>query len=265
MEQNKENTYRIALPQAEGIMLHLDGLGITLPQLTQAIAEQRQQQNPALCFAAIQSKLARDLVAPVTIAFLQESLEALGYRLTLKLDQVTEQKEKSETQPTPDAKPSSQSARIKDLLNRPIEDLMLMVRSRNCLHAGNVFYIGQLVQLSEAQLLKFMNIGKHTVKDIVGQLEKFALKLDMKIVGWNPPFDQALLDKEISHLNLSTRASASLKSIGVFYIGDLVQIPQKKLYVDDAISQRCYEEIAKQVESAGLQFGMVVPDWKRPA
>jgi DNA-directed RNA polymerase alpha subunit len=344
MEQNKENTCHITLPQNEGIMLHIGGLGITLPQLTQAIVDRRYEKNPALCKSAIQSKLAHDLAAPVTVAFLHESLEALGYRLTLKLDQLTKQEEKDPelvVVPNPvnleqilnitvrkagfsfemadelekagfvyigdllsipfqelikrigeptfylvgvfltkeygiepgtvvkdwvrPAKPSSQSARIKDLISRPIEDLKLMMRSLNCLHAGNVFYIGQLVQLNEAQLLKFINIGKHTVKDIVGQLEKFGLKLGMQLVGWNPPFDQTLLDKEISHLNLSTRASTSLKSIGVFYIGDLVQIPQKKLYVNDSLSQRSYEEIAKQVESVGLSFDMVVPDWKRPS
>jgi len=72
------------------------------------------------------------------------------------------------------------------LLLRPVDDLELTVRSANCLKAENIFYIGDLIQRSEFELLKTPNLGKKSLTEIKDVLAQHGLSLGMKLENWPP-------------------------------------------------------------------------------
>jgi DNA-directed RNA polymerase subunit alpha len=75
---------------------------------------------------------------------------------------------------------------INPLLLRPVDDLELTVRSANCLKAENIFFIGDLVQRTENELLKTPNLGKKSLTEIKDVLASHQLSLGMKLENWPP-------------------------------------------------------------------------------
>lgn len=73
------------------------------------------------------------------------------------------------------------------VLLKPVDDLELTVRSANCLKAENIFYIGDLVQRTEQDLLKTPNLGKKSLTEIKEVLAVRSLSLGMHIANWPPP------------------------------------------------------------------------------
>lgn len=73
------------------------------------------------------------------------------------------------------------------ILFRPIDDLELTVRSANCLKAENVYYIGDLVQRTETELMKTPNLGKKSLNEIKEALKAHDLDLGMKLENWSAP------------------------------------------------------------------------------
>ncbi len=76
---------------------------------------------------------------------------------------------------------------INPLFYRPVDDLELTVRSANCLKAENIFFIGDLIQRAEADLLKTPNLGKKSLTEIKNVLAAHNLSLGTKIEGWRAP------------------------------------------------------------------------------
>jgi DNA-directed RNA polymerase subunit alpha len=72
------------------------------------------------------------------------------------------------------------------LLLRPVDDLELTVRSANCLKAENIYYIGDLVQRTEVELLKTPNLGKKSLTEIKDVLASKGLSLGMRLDNWPP-------------------------------------------------------------------------------
>ncbi|MCH9756863.1 MAG: DNA-directed RNA polymerase subunit alpha [Gammaproteobacteria bacterium] len=72
------------------------------------------------------------------------------------------------------------------LLLRPVDDLELTVRSANCLKAENIYFIGDLVQKSENELLKTPNLGKKSLTEIKDVLASRTLSLGMDLENWPP-------------------------------------------------------------------------------
>lgn len=77
---------------------------------------------------------------------------------------------------------------IDPVLLRPVDDLELTVRSANCLKAENIYYIGDLVQRTETELLKTPNLGKKSLTEIKDVLASKDLELGMHLDNW-PPSD----------------------------------------------------------------------------
>ena len=75
---------------------------------------------------------------------------------------------------------------VDPILLRPIDDLELTVRSANCLKAENIYYIGDLVQKTEVELLKTPNLGKKSLTEIKDVLGARGLSLGMKLESWPP-------------------------------------------------------------------------------
>ena len=72
------------------------------------------------------------------------------------------------------------------ILMRPVDELELTVRSANCLKAENIYYIGDLVQRTETQLMKTPNLGKKSLTEIKEVLAQRGLSLGMKLENWPP-------------------------------------------------------------------------------
>ncbi len=72
------------------------------------------------------------------------------------------------------------------ILLRPVDELELTVRSANCLKAENIYYIGDLIQRTENELLKTPNLGRKSLNEIKEVLASRGLTLGMKLENWPP-------------------------------------------------------------------------------
>ncbi len=75
---------------------------------------------------------------------------------------------------------------IAELLSQPIDHLDLSVRSMNCLKSDNVFYVGDLVQRTEQEMLRTPNFGRKSLTEIKVVLDSMGLSLGMEVDGWTP-------------------------------------------------------------------------------
>jgi DNA-directed RNA polymerase subunit alpha len=78
------------------------------------------------------------------------------------------------------------SVQVDPILLRPVDDLELTVRSANCLKAENIYYIGDLIQRTENELLKTPNLGRKSLNEIKEVLAARGLTLGMKLENWPP-------------------------------------------------------------------------------
>lgn len=81
------------------------------------------------------------------------------------------------------------------ILLKKVDELELSVRSRNCLQNDNIVYIGDLVNKTEAEMLRTQNFGRKSLNEIKDVLSKFNLKFGMEIVGWPPENIEELAKK----------------------------------------------------------------------
>lgn len=86
------------------------------------------------------------------------------------------------------------SVEIDPVLLHPVDDLELTVRSANCLKAESIYYIGDLIQRTEVELLKTPNLGKKSLTEIKDVLAMKGLTLGVKLDNWPPP---GLPDKRV--------------------------------------------------------------------
>lgn len=87
-----------------------------------------------------------------------------------------EEESPADTEPPPDP-----------ILLRPVDDLELTVRSANCLKAESIYYVGDLIQRTEVELLKTPNLGKKSLTEIKDVLAVRGLSLGMRLENWPPP------------------------------------------------------------------------------
>ena len=78
------------------------------------------------------------------------------------------------------------TVQVDPLLLRPVDDLELTVRSANCLKAESIYYIGDLIQRTENELLKTPNLGRKSLNEIKEVLAARGLTLGMKLENWPP-------------------------------------------------------------------------------
>ena len=97
-----------------------------------------------------------------------------------------------EAEATPE--PVKEKEEVDPVLLRPVDDLELTVRSANCLKAENIYYIGDLVQRTETELLKTPNLGKKSLTEIKDVLASKDLELGMRLENW-PPADLRVDDR----------------------------------------------------------------------
>ena len=110
--------------------------------------------------------------------------DAVAYAAKIMKDQLTifiNFEEQAEA-PTPSI--SEEEEKLNENLWRSVDELELSVRSANCLQNANIRYIGELVQRTEAEMLKTKNFGRKSLKEIKEILANMGLSLGMKIDNW---------------------------------------------------------------------------------
>ena len=85
-----------------------------------------------------------------------------------------------------EAEPAELEPEVDPILLRPVDDLELTVRSANCLKAEQIYYIGDLIQRTEVELLKTPNLGKKSLTEIKDVLASRGLSLGMRLENWPP-------------------------------------------------------------------------------
>jgi DNA-directed RNA polymerase subunit alpha len=82
--------------------------------------------------------------------------------------------------------PSRGGESVDPILLRPVDELELTVRSANCLKAENIYYIGDLIQRTETELLKTPNLGRKSLNEIKEVLASRGLTLGVRLENWPP-------------------------------------------------------------------------------
>ena len=123
--------------------------------------------------------------------------------------------------------------RMGQILNIPVTDFELSVRSRNCLQKMGINTLGDLCHCTEAELLASKNFGETSLVEIKDMLSSKGLRLGQFAAERSPTEifepetlsadEQALLAKPVSELNLSVRARKCMIRLGINTIGDLVR------------------------------------------
>ena len=82
--------------------------------------------------------------------------------------------------------PAQRTPSFDPILLRPVDELELTVRSANCLKAENIYYIGDLIQRTETELLKTPNLGRKSLNEIKEVLASRGLTLGARLENWPP-------------------------------------------------------------------------------
>ncbi len=110
-----------------------------------------------------------------------EPEEAVRYSASVLVDQLSVF---ASLQSTSEERVESQQPQVDPILLQPVDDLELTVRSANCLKAENIYYIGDLIQRTENELLKTPNLGRKSLNEIKEVLASKGLTLGMKLENW---------------------------------------------------------------------------------
>lgn len=160
--------------------LHLDASFSPIRRVAYAVESARVEQRTNL------DKLIIDLETNGTI----DPEEAIRRSATILQQQLAPF---VDLRSSPLVKESVDQQSINPIFTRPVDDLELTVRSANCLKAESIFYIGDLIQRSENDLLKTPNLGKKSLTEIKNVLASHGLSLGTQLDGWPPA---SLKDKE---------------------------------------------------------------------
>jgi len=153
------------------------------------------------------------------------------------------------------------------LLDTPISEFELSVRARNCLKKMNIQTLGDLLKLTEAELLSYKNFGETSLHEINILLQKKALRLGQKPEEIDtvalaetpppakvsvPPGSEALLAKPVSEMELSVRARRCLQRLNIDRLGDLIQHTEAELLATRNFGVTSLNEIKARLGEYGL-------------
>ncbi len=162
----------------------------------------------------------------------------------------------------PDAEMAS--SRFSQVLEIPVTDFELSVRSRNCLKKMNVRTLGDLTRVSEPQLLSSKNFGETSLAEIKEILTSKGLRLgqsleegatfERRFPNQQPLSDQeqAVLNKSVSELNLSVRARKCMNRLGINTMGDLIQRTADELLESKNFGMTSLTEVREKLRQFGL-------------
>ncbi|MEM9417585.1 MAG: DNA-directed RNA polymerase subunit alpha C-terminal domain-containing protein [Planctomycetota bacterium] len=152
------------------------------------------------------------------------------------------------------------------LLDTPVTDFELSVRTRNALRKMNIRTLGDLLKVTEAELRSFKNFGDASLDEIKSMLAQKGLKLGQAVEQHQAEvkqqvYDQlksevgdenGMLEKSVNELNLSVRARKALALLGVTSIGDLVMKTEAELMGVKNFGMTSLVEIRERLTEMGL-------------
>ncbi|MEX2559893.1 MAG: DNA-directed RNA polymerase subunit alpha C-terminal domain-containing protein [Pirellulales bacterium] len=155
--------------------------------------------------------------------------------------------------------------RLGQILNVPVTDFELSVRSRNCLHKMGLLTLGDLSRTTEQELLASKNFGETSLVEIKEMMASKGLELGQLAgekqaieVGYEPETisadEQALLGKPIADLNLSVRARKCMIRLGVSTIGDLIRRTGDELLECKNFGVTSLNEVREKLSVHGLKL-----------
>jgi len=112
--------------------------------------------------------------------------DAVAYAAKIIKEQLTVFVNFDETEEPLPVEAPKEEAKLNENLFRSVDELELSVRSANCLQQANIKTIGDLVQKTEAEMLKTKNFGRKSLKEIKEILAEMGLSLGMKLENWPP-------------------------------------------------------------------------------
>lgn len=158
------------------------------------------------------------------------------------------------------------SSRFSQVLEIPVTDFELSVRSRNCLRKMNIKTLGDLTRCSEQQLLSSKNFGETSLEEIKQLMASKGLRLgqsledggqsEMRFRPQQPlsPEEQALLNKPVSDLNLSVRARKCMNRLGINTLGELIQRTADELLESKNFGMTSLNEVRDKLAQYGLSL-----------
>ena len=152
------------------------------------------------------------------------------------------------------------------LLETPVTDFELSVRARNCLKKMNIRTLGDLLKITEAELLGYKNFGETSLEEIRAMLTNKGLRLGqaleeqqsqarkdlLKTVAANVP--EAVLNKNVNELELSVRSRKALQRLGVNTVGELATRTEAELLGVKNFGQTSLLEIKQRLTELGLSL-----------
>jgi DNA-directed RNA polymerase subunit alpha len=154
--------------------------------------------------------------------------------------------------------------RQNQILEIPISDFELSVRSRNCLRKMNIRTIGDLLNITEAELLSYKNFGETSLNEIKKILDMKGLSLGMATenaaaASANQPAkvegaDEEMVSKPVEDLELSVRAKRCLTRLGIRTIGDLISKTEAELLGCKNFGVTSLNEIKERLSAMGLSL-----------
>jgi DNA-directed RNA polymerase subunit alpha len=159
-------------------------------------------------------------------------------------------------------------SRFSQVLEIPVTDFELSVRSRNCLKKMNIKTLGDLTRVTEQQLLSSKNFGETSLAEIKEMMGSKGLRLGQSLEdGQGPIGDRpyrplslqpaneeqaALLAKPVSDLNLSVRARKCMIRLGINSLGELCQRTADELLEAKNFGQTSLTEVREKLGQLGL-------------
>ncbi len=150
------------------------------------------------------------------------------------------------------------------ILDMPIADFELSVRSRNCLRQMNIRSLGDLLRATESDLLTYKNFGETSLNEIKAMLSQKGLTLgqaseapEQPVVSATP----AVIDpggmpmaKSVADLELSVRSRKALQRLGIVTVGDLAAKTEPELMAVKNFGQTSLDEIKQQLARHGFSL-----------
>lgn len=192
------------------------------------------------------------------------------YRRVLAGDPMDEQArlflKDSQASLTQEYSPEEEQAfsRFSVVLDTPVTDFELSVRSRNCLKKMNIKTLGDLTRINEQQLLSSKNFGETSLDEIKEIMAGKGLRLGQSLeegaqhdLRFRPQQqlseqEQAVLNKSVSDLNLSVRARKCMNRLGINSLGDLVSRTADELLESKNFGMTSLSEVREKLAQYGL-------------
>jgi DNA-directed RNA polymerase subunit alpha len=158
------------------------------------------------------------------------------------------------------------SDRYNAVLDIPVTDFELSVRSRNCLKKMNIFTLGDLTRCTEQQLLASKNFGETSLLEVKQILSMKGLRLGQALeepkkrtshsvnAEEYSPQEQALLSKPVAELNLSVRSRKCVNRLGIGTIGELISHTGDELLECKNFGVTSLVEVREKLKELGLKL-----------